>query len=49
MMLKFPFEVAANIKFINNFSKLHSDMGCNKEQLIPEKWASESITFGITF
>lgn len=43
----FPFELKKFTKWMSNFIKLHSDKGCNSEQLHTPEWASVKIDISI--
>jgi hypothetical protein len=35
------------IKWLDNFTKLHKDKGCNKKLIDIQDWESKEVSFGI--
>jgi hypothetical protein len=43
----FPFELKSYLKWLNDFTKLHENKGCNKINIPVKKWESKEVSFGI--
>ena len=43
----YPFEMKAFIKWLNDFTKLHKNKGCNKVRIDIQEWESKEVSFGV--